>query len=158
MCTTAFIETITALLYPLKWAHVCVPVVPAPLVDLVEAPVPFMLGLKGDWLAYLPKHCLRDVLLVDCDTGCLAYGSTLQSMYSALDKAAYTGYWFQNNSTNTVPLGSDESKDIDSYQYTGTTSATSDMSRGVGDSEMESSGTAGGISLPKKEERGCTPH
>ena len=96
--TTAFTEVINTLLYPLKWAHVCVPVVPAPLVDLVEAPVPFMLGVDSNWLPCLPKRCLADVLLVDCDTGCLVYGSTLQAMSSALDMAAYSGYWNNNNS------------------------------------------------------------
>ena len=60
-------EGIRALLYPLSWTHVFLPVVPAPLLDLVQAPVPFLLGTHTDWLGLIPPESLQDVLVVDVD-------------------------------------------------------------------------------------------
>ena len=49
---------IQALLYPLQWVHVFVPVVPAHLFDLVEAPVPYMLGVGTcQRRPFLPSSC-----------------------------------------------------------------------------------------------------
>ena len=70
-----FCEALRALLYPLRWAHVYLPVVPAALLDLMEAPVPFILGTHTAWLKYIPSECLRDVVLVDCDSGAIDFGT-----------------------------------------------------------------------------------
>jgi len=67
-------ESVRALLYPLQWVHIYVPVVPAHLLDLCEAPVPFLLGTHSDWLHHIPADCLRDAVVVDVDAGTLDYG------------------------------------------------------------------------------------
>jgi hypothetical protein len=67
-------EAIRALLYPLRWTHVYLPVVPAPLLDLVQAPVPFLLGTHTDWLGMVPSETLQDVLVVDVDSGAISAG------------------------------------------------------------------------------------
>lgn len=67
----AVCESLRILLYPLKWAHVYLPVVPAPLLDLVQAPVPFILGTLTKWMDLIPTECLCDVVLVDLDTGAI---------------------------------------------------------------------------------------
>lgn len=61
-----------ALLKPLKWSHLLVPLVPASLAsDLIQYPAPFILGIPSqdsdnmDILGNLPK----DVTLVDLDVG-----------------------------------------------------------------------------------------
>jgi hypothetical protein len=64
-------ECVATLIYPLKWSHVYLPVVPASLLDLVEAPVPFILGTHSAWLQHLPSDCLADVAVIDCDLGCI---------------------------------------------------------------------------------------
>ncbi|XP_022697417.1 DENN domain-containing protein 5B-like isoform X4 [Varroa jacobsoni] len=38
-------ECVTALLFPFAWAHVYVPVLPAPLHNFLDAPVPYIMGL-----------------------------------------------------------------------------------------------------------------
>jgi DENN (AEX-3) domain len=48
-------EGLRALLYPLKWTHVYVPIVPVDLLNLVEAPVPFILGNQS------PKLCNQNL-------------------------------------------------------------------------------------------------
>ena len=67
----AVCESLRTLLYPLKWAHVYLPVVPAPLLDLVQAPVPFILGTLSKWIDLIPAECLCDVVVVDLDTGAI---------------------------------------------------------------------------------------
>lgn len=70
-------EGIRALLYPLKWTHVYVPVIPMDLLNLVEAPVPFIIGVNSRLLLEdernggLSEEFLRnhDVVLADCDSG-----------------------------------------------------------------------------------------
>lgn len=66
-------ECIVALLYPLKWTHVYLPVIPAPLLDLIDAPVPFMLGVHSDWIQYLTSGILNDVVVVNCDINVIDY-------------------------------------------------------------------------------------
>ncbi|XP_049864850.1 DENN domain-containing protein 5A isoform X2 [Pectinophora gossypiella] len=41
-------ECITALLLPFTWAHVYVPILPAPLYHFLDAPVPFVMGLHAE--------------------------------------------------------------------------------------------------------------
>ena len=49
----AVCEAIRVLLYPLQWMHVYLPVVPEPLLDLMQAPVPFLLGTHTNWLSLI---------------------------------------------------------------------------------------------------------
>jgi hypothetical protein len=60
-------EALRTLLYPLRWPHVYIPIVPAPLLDLVEAPVPFILGTNSNWLKFIPESCLQDVIIINLD-------------------------------------------------------------------------------------------
>lgn len=68
-------EAVRILLYPFRWAHIYIPIVPAPLLDLLEAPVPFLLGTHSTWLKHIPAQCLHDVIIIDCDSGCIKIGS-----------------------------------------------------------------------------------
>ena len=70
----AVCEALRSLMYPMQWVHVYVPLVPAHLLDLVEAPVPFILGTHSGWLEHIPPDCLRDAVIVDVDAGTLDYG------------------------------------------------------------------------------------
>ena len=62
-------ESIRALIYPFKWSHVFVPVIPAVLLDLVQAPVPFILGIHTSRLQFIAYDFLKDVIVINCDTG-----------------------------------------------------------------------------------------
>ncbi|XP_072941524.1 DENN domain-containing protein 5B isoform X1 [Epargyreus clarus] len=44
-------ECIVSLLLPFSWAHVYVPILPAPLYHFLDAPVPFVMGLHADSVA-----------------------------------------------------------------------------------------------------------
>ena len=38
-------ETLSALLFPFSWQHVYIPILPARLLDILQAPVPFLIGI-----------------------------------------------------------------------------------------------------------------
>lgn len=67
-------ECIRALLYPLSCSCVYIPVVPSTLLDLVEAPVPYILGIHSDWIQFFKPDLLADVLICDCNTGSICVG------------------------------------------------------------------------------------
>lgn len=63
---------LSALLDPLKWSHLLVPMVPASLAgDLIQYPAPFILGVPSEdsQNAELIGNLPRDVTLVDLDVG-----------------------------------------------------------------------------------------
>jgi hypothetical protein len=62
-------ECLRTLLHPLKWSSVYIPTVPSLLLDLVDAPVPFILGISSSDLAYVDPSALAAAVCVDCDTG-----------------------------------------------------------------------------------------
>lgn len=68
-------EALRVLIYPLRWTHVYLPVVPAQLMNIFEAPVPFMLGTNSKWLKYIQLDYLDDIVIVDCDSGAVDLGS-----------------------------------------------------------------------------------
>lgn len=45
---TAAAEVSCALMYPLQWPHVYIPVLPRGLVQVLQAPMPFIIGLPTD--------------------------------------------------------------------------------------------------------------
>jgi hypothetical protein len=70
-------EGLRALIYPLQWTHVYLPVVPMHLLNVVEAPVPFMLGTHSKWLRYIQVEYMNDMVLVDCDTASIDMGGSM---------------------------------------------------------------------------------
>ena len=67
-------ECVRTLMYPLSCCCVYIPVVPSTLLDLVEAPVPYILGVHSDWLGLFKDEVLLDVLVCDCNTGGISVG------------------------------------------------------------------------------------
>ena len=62
-------DAFRTLMYPFTWTHVYLPVVPAQLLNLVEAPVPFILGTHSENLKQINQCYLSDVVVIDCDDG-----------------------------------------------------------------------------------------
>ena len=62
-------ETIIQLMYPFKWENAYVPVLPTSLLQLFEAPIPCIYGLRSDALRFIPENCsLTDHwIIVDAD-------------------------------------------------------------------------------------------
>jgi hypothetical protein len=64
-------EGFRLLIFPLIWTHVYLPIVPVQLLNLIEAPVPFLLGTHSDNLYHMNLYNVNDIILIDCDNGIL---------------------------------------------------------------------------------------
>nr|CCA15028.1 conserved hypothetical protein [Albugo laibachii Nc14]CCA23167.1 conserved hypothetical protein [Albugo laibachii Nc14] len=81
LCPVA--EALCTLLYPFRWQHPYVPVLPRYLLDYLQAPLPYILGLHSSWLPLMmdasrPEH----LVLVDCDRGCVSSPDNETSSYT----------------------------------------------------------------------------
>lgn len=55
--TQAF-EALSVLLYPLFWPHVYIPLLPGDLVDYLQIPFPFLIGLDKSSVESLPQDSI----------------------------------------------------------------------------------------------------
>ncbi|CAM9530596.1 unnamed protein product [Chrysoparadoxa australica] len=62
-------EGIFSLTYPLQWPYAYVPVLPHILIEHVESPQPFILGIHTDWMQEVNVEVFQDLVVVDCDRG-----------------------------------------------------------------------------------------
>jgi hypothetical protein len=62
-------EGMFALMYPLQWPYAYVPVLPRILLEHVESPQPFVLGVHSSWLKDMSPDVYEDLVVVDCDRG-----------------------------------------------------------------------------------------
>mmetsp|Transcript_617 Transcript_617/g.1933 ORF Transcript_617/g.1933 Transcript_617/m.1933 type:complete len:415 (-) Transcript_617:515-1759(-) len=62
-------ESLCALLFPFSWQHVYIPILPASLLDILQAPVPFLIGIDEEVLGMAEQGGLvpDDVVQVDLD-------------------------------------------------------------------------------------------
>ena len=62
-------ETLSALLFPFSWQHVYIPILPGRLLDILQAPVPFLIGIDETILGLAEQRRLipDDVVQVDLD-------------------------------------------------------------------------------------------
>lgn len=60
-------ETLCQLLFPLRWQHVYIPVLPLDLLDFTQAPTPFLVGVHADCKGPLLSSPHEDVCIVDLD-------------------------------------------------------------------------------------------
>uniref|UniRef100_A0A7S3GF17 UDENN domain-containing protein n=1 Tax=Palpitomonas bilix TaxID=652834 RepID=A0A7S3GF17_9EUKA len=59
------IEAFVCLMYPFRWPHLYVPLLPHTMADVIAAPVPYILGVHKELLVEQPE----DTVLVDLDIG-----------------------------------------------------------------------------------------
>ena len=63
-----FISAIIHAIYPLKWVHTIIPVLPLGLCDVVQSPWPYILGIYGEMFEVLSSggmYDFSDTLVVD---------------------------------------------------------------------------------------------
>ncbi|KAJ3425419.1 suppression of tumorigenicity 5 st5 [Anaeramoeba flamelloides] len=83
---TNALHTIAALVHPFAWPHVLIPIVPLSLLDTVNAPVPYILGIHSSLLGKIELHESEN--LVFCDLDCNRFEPEMQefSLISSLTK------------------------------------------------------------------------
>ncbi|XP_019369304.1 PREDICTED: DENN domain-containing protein 2C [Gavialis gangeticus] len=58
-------HAVVAMLYPFTWQHTYIPVLPAPMIDIVCSPTPFLIGILSCSLPQLQDLPVEEVLIVD---------------------------------------------------------------------------------------------
>ncbi|XP_067156877.1 DENN domain-containing protein 1B isoform X2 [Apteryx mantelli] len=68
---TACVHASAALLYPMYWQHIYIPVLPAHLLDYCCAPMPYLIGVHLSLIERVKNRSLEDVVLLNVDTNTL---------------------------------------------------------------------------------------
>ncbi|XP_060530285.1 myotubularin-related protein 13 isoform X2 [Cylas formicarius] len=66
-------RALTALMYPFRYTHVYIPLLPAPLVEVLSTPTPFIMGVHSSLKAEVTE--LLDVIVADLDGGSISIPS-----------------------------------------------------------------------------------
>uniref|UniRef100_A0A8D3CNA9 DENN/MADD domain containing 1A n=1 Tax=Scophthalmus maximus TaxID=52904 RepID=A0A8D3CNA9_SCOMX len=76
---TACVHGSAAMLYPMHWQHVYIPVLPQHLLDYCCAPMPYLIGVHSSLMEKVRGLALDDVVVLNVDT------NTLDSPYNDLE-------------------------------------------------------------------------
>nr|XP_036860578.1 DENN domain-containing protein 1B isoform X4 [Manis javanica] len=76
---TACLHGSAALLYPMYWQHIYIPVLPPHLLDYCCAPMPYLIGIHSSLLERVKNKSLEDVVMLNVDT------NTLESPFNDLN-------------------------------------------------------------------------
>ncbi|GKZ00040.1 hypothetical protein MPSEU_000957400 [Mayamaea pseudoterrestris] len=73
LCPVA--EALTSLLFPFHWEGMYLPIMPYSMLDILDAPVPYIVGLHSRYLSEVkPEHRPRGVVFVDLDSDVVHLG------------------------------------------------------------------------------------
>ena len=65
---TGACEALVSLLFPFVWPHIYIPMLPLQLLEYLQAPVPFIMGIHTDYLATKEGlDCLGTCVIVHLD-------------------------------------------------------------------------------------------
>ncbi|XP_043936183.1 DENN domain-containing protein 1B isoform X2 [Protopterus annectens] len=65
---TACIHGSAAMLYPMYWQHIYIPVLPPHLLDYCCAPMPYLIGVHMSLMEKLKSHAVEDAIILNVDT------------------------------------------------------------------------------------------
>ncbi|KAJ8285730.1 hypothetical protein GJAV_G00030280 [Gymnothorax javanicus] len=68
---TACVHGSAAMLYPMYWQHVYIPVLPQHLIDYCCAPMPYLIGVHSSLMEKVKGMVLEDVVMLNVDTNTL---------------------------------------------------------------------------------------
>jgi hypothetical protein len=63
---SACVQAANALIYPMHWQHIFIPILPSTLVDYLTAPMPFLIGVPAP-LMQVRRICVQNVYKVFAD-------------------------------------------------------------------------------------------
>ncbi|XP_014291494.1 DENN domain-containing protein 1B isoform X1 [Halyomorpha halys] len=64
---SACVQAANAIIYPMNWQHIFIPVLPAHLVDYLLAPMPYLIGVPNSLLDKVRRADVGDVVILDAD-------------------------------------------------------------------------------------------
>jgi len=71
---TTCCEIFLSLLFPMKWTHAYIPVLPHFLVPILSAPMPFLCGIDKQYLAHTLEDLSGECIVVDLDKNQVSLG------------------------------------------------------------------------------------
>ncbi|XP_067877388.1 DENN domain-containing protein 1B-like isoform X2 [Heterodontus francisci] len=77
---TACVHGSSAMLYPMYWQHIYIPVLPPHLLDYCCAPMPYLIGIHSSLMERVKSRALEDVVILNVDS------NTLETPFNDLDK------------------------------------------------------------------------
>ena len=89
---TTCCEIFLSLLFPMKWTHAYIPVLPHFLVPILSAPMPFLCGVDKQYLAHTLEDLSQECIVVDLDKNQVSLGvktPALPSLPKHIYKALY---------------------------------------------------------------------
>eukprot|EP00891_Asterochloris_glomerata_P004797 jgi/Astpho2/4797/Aster-00342 len=66
---TSAVHAAAAMLYPFRWQHIYLPLLPTALRDYLTAPMPFLIGLPSELMPMLKHMPMNEVVLVNLEQG-----------------------------------------------------------------------------------------
>mmetsp|Transcript_41425 Transcript_41425/g.99789 ORF Transcript_41425/g.99789 Transcript_41425/m.99789 type:complete len:1287 (-) Transcript_41425:38-3898(-) len=73
-------EILCSLLYPMKWSHLYVPVLPRFLCPMLDAPVPYLCGVTRENWQHTQQFVSAETIVVDLDQNSLMFGEETQPL------------------------------------------------------------------------------
>jgi hypothetical protein len=64
---TPVLEALVAMLYPLQWQHIYIPLLPGSLLEILQAPMPFLIGLSRYALPFARRYLPASVCPLHLD-------------------------------------------------------------------------------------------
>ncbi|KAL7428922.1 hypothetical protein ACHAXH_002782 [Discostella pseudostelligera] len=77
---TTCCEILLSLLFPMKWSHAYIPVLPYFLVPILSAPMPFLCGIDKRHLASTMEDLADECIVVDLDKNMVSLGTNTRSL------------------------------------------------------------------------------
>jgi hypothetical protein len=72
---TVCAEILCSLLFPMKWSHLYIPVLPRSLSPMLDAPMPYLCGISRENFQYAVGDIGDDAIVVDLDRNMITLGS-----------------------------------------------------------------------------------
>ncbi|KAG7363292.1 DENN (AEX-3) domain containing protein [Nitzschia inconspicua] len=104
---TPVAEAMVSALFPFQWVGLYIPLMPLSMLDILDAPVPYLVGVDADYFQKVPvKNRPKDALLVDLDRDVLHMGALeipkvpprdAEKLLLALEEAGGAAYLVPNS-------------------------------------------------------------
>jgi len=79
---TTVCEILVSLLFPMRWSHAYIPLVPKFLISILSAPMPFLCGIDKSLLNEALKHLGNECIIIDLDTNVVSMGPSTPELPS----------------------------------------------------------------------------
>jgi len=75
-------ETLSSLLFPLQWSHLYIPLLPRFLSPMLDAPIPYLVGVIRENWVHAENHLSPEAMVVDLDCNKISFGPYFPEMVS----------------------------------------------------------------------------